>query len=124
MEPVSTFKEASRLLRKGGIFLSVDCDFPPVINVEAEKLYTQFVDGSEIYGTFLFIYFANILGFFLRYLFLAQTFRLSEPNLARFAFFRRCIYLWVNRKFQRKLGLYLKIGQKSHCKMVSESLKV
>ena len=100
MEPVSTFKEASRLLRKGGIFLSVDCDFPPVINVEAEKLYTQFVDEFEICGTFyLFIYFVNVLGTFFRRLFWNLDFQTFRTKSARVPFFSRCIYLWVNRNF-------------------------
>lgn len=31
MEPTSTFTEVSRLLRPGGVFAAVDCDWPPVV---------------------------------------------------------------------------------------------
>ena len=38
MEPVSTFAEAARLLRPGGVFAALDCDWPPSIgNAEAEQ---------------------------------------------------------------------------------------
>ena len=31
MEPASTFGEVARLLRPGGVFAAVDCDWPPVV---------------------------------------------------------------------------------------------
>ena len=31
MDPTPTFVEAARLLRPGGVFAAVDCDFPPVV---------------------------------------------------------------------------------------------
>lgn len=31
MDPTPTFAEAARLLRPGGVFAAVDCDFPPVV---------------------------------------------------------------------------------------------
>ncbi len=34
MEPVSTFVESARILRKGGVFAAIDCDWPPLVNVE------------------------------------------------------------------------------------------
>eukprot|EP01111_Echinosteliopsis_oligospora_P015156 TRINITY_DN5894_c0_g1_i1.p1 TRINITY_DN5894_c0_g1~~TRINITY_DN5894_c0_g1_i1.p1 ORF type:complete len:275 (-),score=69.08 TRINITY_DN5894_c0_g1_i1:46-870(-) len=43
MEPVGTFKEVNRVLRKGGVFAAIDCDWPPVINGEAEWLYQEFL---------------------------------------------------------------------------------
>lgn len=38
MEPVSTLKEVNRILKKGGIFVVIDADYPPVINLKLEKL--------------------------------------------------------------------------------------
>lgn len=43
MEPVSTFAEISRILRYGGVFASIDCDWPPTINMEAEIAYNTFM---------------------------------------------------------------------------------
>ena len=38
MEPVSTFAEVTRLLRRGGVFAAVDCDWPPSVgNARAEQ---------------------------------------------------------------------------------------
>ena len=31
MDPTPTFTEAARLLRPGGVFAAVDCDFPPIV---------------------------------------------------------------------------------------------
>jgi ubiquinone/menaquinone biosynthesis C-methylase UbiE len=42
MEPGSTFAEAARILRPGGIFAAIDCDWPPVMNWEAELAYKEF----------------------------------------------------------------------------------
>ncbi len=38
MEPASTFGEVARLLRPGGVFSAIDCDWPPSVgNAEAEQ---------------------------------------------------------------------------------------
>jgi SAM-dependent methyltransferase len=38
MEPVSTFAEVARLLRPGGVFAAIDCDWPPSVgNARAEQ---------------------------------------------------------------------------------------
>lgn len=50
MDPEPTFQEVARLLRPGGIFFSVDCDFPPVINVEAEVAYRDFCQHAQEIG--------------------------------------------------------------------------
>lgn len=39
MEPVSTLREVHRLLAPGGVFATVDCDWPPMCGYEAEKAY-------------------------------------------------------------------------------------
>lgn len=41
MEPVSTLAEVNRLLKRGGIFATVDCDWPPVVNWRLDKAYTD-----------------------------------------------------------------------------------
>lgn len=41
MEPHSTLKEAARILRPGGVFAAVDCDWPPVCGWEAEAAYER-----------------------------------------------------------------------------------
>jgi ubiquinone/menaquinone biosynthesis C-methylase UbiE len=41
MEPVATLAEVNRILRNGGVFATIDCDWPPVINREAEQAYRQ-----------------------------------------------------------------------------------
>lgn len=41
MEPISTLKEVNRILKSGGVFATVDCDWPPVAKWEAEKAYMQ-----------------------------------------------------------------------------------
>lgn len=41
MEPMSTLKEVSRILKNGGIFATVDCDWPPVSDWRIEKAYTE-----------------------------------------------------------------------------------
>ena len=40
MEPESTLAEVNRILKSGGIFATVDCDWPPVCHWQAEKAYT------------------------------------------------------------------------------------
>lgn len=39
MNPCDTLSEVNRILRKGGIFAAVDCDWPPVCNANAEIAY-------------------------------------------------------------------------------------
>ena len=39
MEPVSTLREVNRILAPGGLFATVDCDWPPVYSVEVEMAY-------------------------------------------------------------------------------------
>jgi ubiquinone/menaquinone biosynthesis C-methylase UbiE len=51
MEPTATFKEVQRLLRPGGVFAAIDCDWPPVINSEAENMYTQFLENVRTLGS-------------------------------------------------------------------------
>lgn len=41
MEPVSTLKECNRILKKGGVFATVDYDWPPVTNWKIEKEYSS-----------------------------------------------------------------------------------
>ncbi|MDE7293468.1 MAG: methyltransferase domain-containing protein [Oscillospiraceae bacterium] len=41
MEPAATLKEVDRILKKGGIFATVDCDWPPVAKWEAESAYMK-----------------------------------------------------------------------------------
>jgi len=39
MEPAATLAEVARILRPGGVFAAIDCDFPPVLHCEAELAY-------------------------------------------------------------------------------------
>jgi len=39
MEPGPTFAEADRLLRPGGVFAAIDCDWPPVVDWRVEQAY-------------------------------------------------------------------------------------
>ena len=41
MEPQSTLKEVDRILKKGGVFATIDCDWPPVAEWKADKAYEQ-----------------------------------------------------------------------------------
>lgn len=41
MDPVNTLKEVDRILKKGGAFATVDCDWPAVFDLEAEKEYDK-----------------------------------------------------------------------------------
>ena len=45
MEPVSTLSEVSRILAPGGVFATVDCDWPPVCGTEAELSYSHLFDA-------------------------------------------------------------------------------
>lgn len=44
MEPTSTLKEVNRILKSGGVFATIDCDWPPVAKWEAEKAYMKLYD--------------------------------------------------------------------------------
>lgn len=39
MEPAATLKEVNRILKNGGVFATIDCDWPPVTLWQAEKAY-------------------------------------------------------------------------------------
>lgn len=39
MEPNATLAEVNRILKKGGVFAAMDCDWPPVTKWEAEQAY-------------------------------------------------------------------------------------
>jgi SAM-dependent methyltransferase len=43
MEPTSTFAEAARILRPGGVFAAYDYDLPPTVDWEAERAFTTFM---------------------------------------------------------------------------------
>lgn len=50
MEPEPTFREIHRILRTGGLFAAIDCDWPPTIGSEIEQTYIAFnrhVDALE-----------------------------------------------------------------------------
>lgn len=44
MSAPETLDEANRLLKKGGIFATVDCDWPPLYNVAVESAYDRLFD--------------------------------------------------------------------------------
>jgi SAM-dependent methyltransferase len=50
MEPEPTFAEIARILRGGGIFAAMDCDWPPTMNWQAEDAYNRFDDECEKLG--------------------------------------------------------------------------
>lgn len=41
MNPQDTLCEVNRILRNNGVFATVDCDWPPVCNLESEMAYTK-----------------------------------------------------------------------------------
>lgn len=47
MEPEATLAEIARILKEGGVFAAVDCDWPPVCGWRAEKAFTEFMDCAE-----------------------------------------------------------------------------
>ncbi|GAB6989063.1 class I SAM-dependent methyltransferase [Paenibacillus pini] len=47
MEPVSTLKEVSRILRPDGIFAAYDCDWPPTLNWELEQAYMELTNKAD-----------------------------------------------------------------------------
>ena len=44
MEPSATLTEVSRILTPGGVFATVDCDWPPVCGLEAEMAYERLMN--------------------------------------------------------------------------------
>ncbi|MCD7796721.1 MAG: methyltransferase domain-containing protein [Clostridiales bacterium] len=60
MNPTDTLTEVNRILKPNGIFATVDCDWPPVCNLEAELAYSQLLnkvrfvelENKDIYKTF------------------------------------------------------------------------
>lgn len=48
MEPVSTLREVNRILKPGGVFATVDCDWPPVIRWEAEQAYMTLYEKVRV----------------------------------------------------------------------------
>ena len=40
MEPESTFAEIARILRPGGVFAAIDCDWPPTFSWQVEQAYS------------------------------------------------------------------------------------
>jgi len=47
MEPVSTLREVSRVLRDGGIFAAYDCDWPPTVNWAVEDEYNRLIGLAD-----------------------------------------------------------------------------
>jgi SAM-dependent methyltransferase len=50
MDPEPTFAEVARILRPGGVFAALDCDWPPTMDWQAEDVYNRFDDQSEKIG--------------------------------------------------------------------------
>ncbi len=48
MEPVQTLCEINRILKRNGMFASVDCDWPPVCGWQAEKAYNDLFKQAEL----------------------------------------------------------------------------
>lgn len=47
MEPHSTLTEINRILKMGGVFAAIDCDWPPVCDWRAEKAYNEFMSKVD-----------------------------------------------------------------------------
>lgn len=47
MEPASTFAEAARVLRPGGVFAALDCDWPPAIQWEVDAAFDAVLEGAR-----------------------------------------------------------------------------
>jgi len=47
MEPAATLAETARILRSGGVFAAVDCDWPPVCGWRAEKAFIELIARAE-----------------------------------------------------------------------------
>jgi SAM-dependent methyltransferase len=50
MEPGSTLAEIARILRPGGVFAAIDCDWPPTLNWQAEVAYSRFTARVQAIG--------------------------------------------------------------------------
>lgn len=48
MNPQDTLSEVDRILKKGGIFAAVDCDWPPVCNANAEIAYMNLFNKVRV----------------------------------------------------------------------------
>jgi len=48
MEPEPTFLEISRILRAGGVFAAIDCDWPPTIHPDLEQAFNGCMTRAEI----------------------------------------------------------------------------
>lgn len=48
MEPVATLNEVSRVLRPGGILAVIDCDWPPMMNWQAEQKYREMMELANL----------------------------------------------------------------------------
>ncbi len=45
MEPTATLREVYRILRPGGVFATIDCDWPPTMNWKLEQQYADLMKG-------------------------------------------------------------------------------
>lgn len=60
MNPTDTLAEVNRILKPNGIFATVDCDWPPVCSLEAERAYSQLLnkvrfielENKDVFKTF------------------------------------------------------------------------
>jgi SAM-dependent methyltransferase len=50
MDPEPTFAEVSRILRGGGVFAAYDADWPPTMDWQAERAYSEFVERYDALG--------------------------------------------------------------------------
>ncbi|NMM53909.1 class I SAM-dependent methyltransferase [Paenibacillus aquistagni] len=48
MEPASTLKEFSRVLKSGGVFAAYDCDWPPTLHWELEEQYERLTRKADL----------------------------------------------------------------------------
>ncbi len=48
MEPCSTLSEVNRILKPGGVFATVDCDWPPVCVWQVEKAYDDLLEKVRL----------------------------------------------------------------------------
>lgn len=47
-EPEPTFIEVNRILRSGGVFAAIDCDWPPTINWQIEQVYQAVREKASV----------------------------------------------------------------------------